>query len=484
MEAAATQPEPKPKPEVVRQGLLPELSDDSTGRMRSLEEKLDVLTREIQAQGQPPRETGRQGTRSSRRRQRAASRESYAPEDDSRQDREPHQRSHRTEDTGRGRDRASQRRPGFERGDPSQDVSNPTSDHGRSGRATQDKPPDRECSSSSDSGSGSGSEDDYHRTNRHRHGHGHRRARSPYMPKMVTFNGSGNWESFIYQFERISQRCEWRPSRKRERLLDCLADQALDYIQKRGTYGGYEDLKEALAQRFMNKDTASLARKQLHSVRQREDETLEEFSQRVHFLAMDGHPNAGESTQQQIAVEAFLIGCKDKRAAEVVMEREPRTIYEAQVMVKTNINNHRALFGSRGLAQRQVAFADHQEDYGLDVRTAHTVTPAAETPARSDPSMSRLQEDLREMKLAMKQVQEAVGALTTLVKPLPGRPVWSSPQRGTPPPSPGRRSPGSPRAGLECHYCHETGHFKNECPKLRARQAAAAAATETPSSNS
>lgn len=303
------------------------------------------------------------------------------------------------------------------------------------------------------------------------------------MPKMVIFNGRGNWESFIYQFERIALRCEWGPARKKERLLDCLADQALDYIQKRGAHGEYLELRGALEQRFMNKDTASLARKQLHNARQREDETLEEFSQRVHFLAMDGWPEAGDITQQQIAVEAFLIGCRDKRAAEVVMEREPRTIYEAQVMVKTNINNHKALFGSRSSSQR-VAFVDELDQERLDVRNAQTSTSQPGSPARAklDPNLAKLKEEitasyegelksLREFQQqqasTMKQIQET---LATMAKQQQGRPPWTSPQRSSSPTSSqGRRSP-SPKSKMECHYCKELGHFRHECPKLKDRQ--------------
>ncbi len=386
---------------------------------------------------------------------------------------------HRSSRPGGGRSTSGQAGHGHHKG---QHHPRPL-DGGIDGGAHRDEKPHGDHSDSNSAGHGrrhhsksSSSSSSPH--DRHRY-----RPRSPGMPKMVTFNGRGNWESFIYQFERTAKRCDWRPSRKQERLLDCLVDQALDYTQKRGTIGEYDELREALAQRFMNKDTASVARKQLHTIRQREDESLEEFSQRVHFLAMDGHPEAGESTQQQIAVESFLIGCKEKRAAEVVMEREPKTIYEAQIMVKTNVNNHKALFGTRANTQRQVAFAKDSGEYSREVRNVQSAPQPAETPAKADDTLQGLQADVRAMKQThetdMKEMKAALNTITTLVKHQAGRPAWTSPQSsGTPPPSPGRRSPGSPRGRLECYHCHEPGHFRYECPKLKALQSAATATAE------
>ncbi|CAC5356423.1 unnamed protein product [Mytilus coruscus] len=56
------------------------------------------------------------------------------------------------------------------------------------------------------------------------------RRRSPQLPKMQIFNGRGSitWEEFIYQFERTAGRRQWENRKKVCRLLDCLADVALD----------------------------------------------------------------------------------------------------------------------------------------------------------------------------------------------------------------------------------------------------------------
>jgi hypothetical protein len=198
------------------------------------------------------------------------------------------------------------------------------------------------------------------------------------MPKMVIYSGKTCWESYIFQFERVAARSNWSPNRKAEKLLDCLSDHALDYAQRIGQDKDFQELKEGLGRRFSKKDTPSVARKQLISARQREDETLEEFSQRVHFLTLEGHPDANQATLQQIAVESFLVGCKDKRAAETVMEKDPKNIFDAQDQMKAAINNHRAIFGTRTPMQatRQVTFSDGAEDHDWVVRQASTPEPS------------------------------------------------------------------------------------------------------------
>lgn len=300
------------------------------------------------------------------------------------------------------------------------------------------------------------------------------------MPKMMVFSGKGNREPFIFQFDRIANRYDWRQAKKTEKLLDCLSDQALEYAQKRGLHTDYETLRQGLSQRFMNKDTATVARKQLHSMRQREDETLEGFSQRVHFLTLDGHPEANDPTVQQIAIEAFLLGCKDKRAAETVMEREPSTIYEAQTMVKTSSNNHKALFGSRQTTQRQVVFVDEAEAKELSIRqvAAASEVRSQQPGDRGNGEWKRMQEDIKELKSHYTQIKadnaEMKQMLTSLVAMTKrggnaGR--FPTPFGGTPPSSPGGRGGprqfGSPRNNRECFFCHEPGHFQSDCPKRR-----------------
>lgn len=79
----------------------------------------------------------------------------------------------------------------------------------------------------------------------------------------------------------------------------------------------------------------------------------------MHFLAMEALPEANDSTVNQTGVEAFLRGCKDKEAAHLAMEKNPKMIYKALKYVKAVVNNRKALFGSRAnYHTRRVSFQD------------------------------------------------------------------------------------------------------------------------------
>ena len=78
--------------------------------------------------------------------------------------------------------------------------------------------------------------------------------------------------------------------------MDCLTSKAVDYVQRlKLRRGNIDRLKQKLERRFGMKDEPSSARRELVSVKQKEGESLEKFSQRILFLALDGHPGAKEN---------------------------------------------------------------------------------------------------------------------------------------------------------------------------------------------
>ena len=190
------------------------------------------------------------------------------------------------------------------------------------------------------------------------------KSKSPQPPKMPLFSGSGKptFEAFMYQFERTAGRKGWTGETKTCKLLDCLTDSALEYTRKvHNTSVEYNVLRADLRRRFSTKEAPVSARRQLQFMRQQESEPLEEFSQRIYFMALDGFDKGNPEVVDQIATEAFLRGCRDKEAARSVLEKDPSSITQAVKMVKTYIANQRAIFGvrtSHSYAHRQVSFSD------------------------------------------------------------------------------------------------------------------------------
>ena len=107
----------------------------------------------------------------------------------------------------------------------------------------------------------------------------------------------------------------------------------------------YETLKKGLTERFGTKDPPLSFRRELQSVKQSDEERLEEFGQRIIFLVMEGHPQAKKETIEDIAVETFSKGCKDRAAVEISMLKDPETIVDLVKMVRKAISNRKITSG-------------------------------------------------------------------------------------------------------------------------------------------
>ena len=341
-------------------------------------------------------------------------------------------------------------------------VAKPSTDS--SGPDPDDSPSDRDPSPDSGAGNDQTDSGSSQPSDADGQGPGRRprsRDRSPQKPRMAQFSGKGDWDAFIFQFERIANRRLWSQHRRAEQLTDCLTDQALRYVQKLGEpkTRGYRRLRRELERRFQLDITAGDSRKELHTVKQNEDEALEEYSQRVHFLVLEGYPGAADATIQAVAVEAFLRGCKNKRAAEVAYEKDPPTIYKAQKFVKASVHNHQALYGGKPpISHRQVSFSGNETD-DLGVRTAAVVSSRDATDPRT---LQDLYDKLAPLvalpdRLATLEAQllKAVGQGNRYRSPSPG---------GNRSPSPRSMSP-ERLAQITCYNCSEKGHFSRNCPK-------------------
>ena len=102
----------------------------------------------------------------------------------------------------------------------------------------------------------------------------------------------------------------------------------------------------------------------------------------MRLLVMEGYPGALESTIEQIAVEHFLKGCIDHRAASVAMNKNPTHIHKAVKYTKDAINNRKVLYGKSitTSAIRKVSFNDdslfEEDQQEYKVRKTRLVTAA------------------------------------------------------------------------------------------------------------
>ena len=96
--------------------------------------------------------------------------------------------------------------------------------------------------------------------------------------------------------------------KKLDRLYDCLTDKALEYATRSENKESFKELKQELALRLDYIEEPIAARQWLHLAEQDEDETLEEFLQRIIAIAMGGYKDVESNIWQQLArhISAWL----------------------------------------------------------------------------------------------------------------------------------------------------------------------------------
>ena len=130
---------------------------------------------------------------------------------------------------------------------------------------------------------------------------------------MTVYKGDNTWDSFIFQFKRTAKRYDWSSRKKADRLVDCLGGKALEYVRELHLERDFKQMEKKLTRRFGVKDAPGTVRRELALLKQEESETLEEFSQRVHFKVMDGFPGAKERTVNSLLWNNFSKGVKTER---------------------------------------------------------------------------------------------------------------------------------------------------------------------------
>ena len=90
--------------------------------------------------------------------------------------------------------------------------------------------------------------------------------------------------------------------------------------------GDFLRLKDKMTSAFGQKDSQAVVRRKIQDLKQGQEESIEEYSRRTWKLATGAYCNFKEDDIEVLAVDAFLKGCKDKSAALVAMNQEPKTL--------------------------------------------------------------------------------------------------------------------------------------------------------------
>ena len=161
---------------------------------------------------------------------------------------------------------------------------------------------------------------------------GQQKPRLQSLPKALVFDGRGSWQAFLTKFEKYAGIFEWDDFEKRDFLCLCLTDKASEYyalVMDREVELGYIEVVDKLERRFGYRELPETARVTFSGARQGEEESVDDWADRVLTLAGKAFRDLPEEYMVQESILRFCMGAKEREAGEQVINQRPVSIEQA-----------------------------------------------------------------------------------------------------------------------------------------------------------
>ena len=253
--------------------------------------------------------------------------------------------------------------------------------------------------------------------------------------RVPEFKGNrSSWHSYLVQFNTIMKMNDCDDNEVKVcKLVEALRGKALDYFESlpEELRLEFESLCSMFEGRFGRQETPATMRSKLKCITQGVEETLAEFGERALKVTSEGYVGMTGQWVQALAVDAFLMGCLDKRSALSSMDKEPQKIDEA-VKLMRRLGSHEGT-----------------------LKTGKRLCTLEEEDGASAPLQVHHMEAIDSSTFEINQLNESIKLLTELLtstsQKLPLESLGSS----------GRRA-----KSFVCFTCGIQGHIARNCPRV------------------
>jgi hypothetical protein len=267
------------------------------------------------------------------------------------------------------------------------------------------------------------------------------------IPKSLSFDGKGNWDTFRQRFIEFADMSDLSDRDAKTVLCWSLRGKAADFyavIEGRDNMDCME-LMRRFTNRFGFQELRQTAYARFTHATQETDESLEDWSDRLLTLAQRGFKNLPQDHMDEQIIWRFCQGLHDKEAGEHTINKDPDTLDQAMEQVRWYQYNHQVFYPGKTPARRTSTrdLADERVK----------VAAVQETPPNEE--LKSMFGDLQSnLATQFETLAKTLGSLVQAQVPAPPMGRGMSYGRG--------RGEGGRGRG-RCYRCGNLGHFRVDC---------------------
>ena len=246
------------------------------------------------------------------------------------------------------------------------------------------------------------------------------------IPRGMSYDGKGTWQSFELKFLHYVEAMDWTPSQQKMALLHVLNGKALDFcarLMKCEPDITFRDLIVKLDRRFGAEIPAS-AQAKFHTSMQTKGESVQDWADRVHQLSTDAFFYISEDYCNRQAIDRFCLGLLDVEAGHETYMQMFSSLEDAVNHVNLSLHSKRQMMHKRADPSTRHAAENYDDSVAQVCAINRNASQASD--------VTSLRREIEELRKDMRR-------------------MMSRGSRG--------------RSGRKCWKCGQVGHFQRSCPK-------------------